>query len=260
MASPFPGMDPFIEGQIWEDFHHEFIGEIRHALVPLLPSRYVTLVEQRIYIDRIGDDSSGQLIADVSVIGQSSDQLSPQRSVATAGGPVLLEYPVAEERRESFLTVREAESRSVVTVIEILSPANKRQGSEGRTQYLEKRGSILSSDVNLVELDLLRGGRRLPMANPLPPASYYALARNPRRRSQAAVYPWNLVERMPPVPVPLLPSDDDVSLRLAEIFTSAYDRAGYGRIIDYQRAVKPPLSPEQARWAAEVLAALPRRL
>ena len=52
MPSPFPGMDPYIEGQMWEDFHHELISEIRHELVPQLRPKYVPRVELRIYVER----------------------------------------------------------------------------------------------------------------------------------------------------------------------------------------------------------------
>ena len=43
------------------------------------------------------------------------------------------------------------------------------------TVYLEKRQALYFQDVNLVELDLLLGGRRLPLDEPLPPADYYYL-------------------------------------------------------------------------------------
>ena len=34
MASPFPGMDPFLELQEWEDFHTTFNTVLRECLSP----------------------------------------------------------------------------------------------------------------------------------------------------------------------------------------------------------------------------------
>jgi hypothetical protein len=134
MSSPFPGMDPFIEGQVWEDFHQEYIGAIRSALVRHLPPRYVPLLEQRVYIDRNEEENQDQIIADVGIAGERLGDRELKEQTATIGQPVLLEYPLPEERRETYLTIRTDASREIVTVIEVLSPANKRQGSECRAQ------------------------------------------------------------------------------------------------------------------------------
>ena len=86
------------------------------------------------------------------------DALVPQvrpRYVVDVGERVYLE-------REIFLTLRDRASNEVVTVIEVLSPSNKRPGSDGRKEYLEKRNQVLMSTAHLIELDLLRGGERLP--------------------------------------------------------------------------------------------------
>jgi hypothetical protein len=259
MPTPFPGMDPFIEGQIWADFHHEFLGEIRYALVRRLPAHYSAVLEERVYIDRADDEGSEHFVADMAIAGDVEAGGGRRSKRVAAGEAVLLEYPVPEERRETFLTIRSPQSREIVIVLEVLSPANKRAGGEGRAQYLEKREAILGSEVNLVELDLLRGGRRLPMAQRLPSASYFALVRNPRRRQVAAVYPWRLSDRLPPIPIPLSAGDADVTLDLQTIFASSYERAGYEQSLDYDRPVMPPLSADEAKWTAEVLAAAKHR-
>lgn len=51
MPSPFPGMDLYIEGQAWEDFHHGFI----EALTARLRPRYVVKVELRVYVEHVLD-------------------------------------------------------------------------------------------------------------------------------------------------------------------------------------------------------------
>jgi hypothetical protein len=46
-------MDPFIESQIWEDFHHALIEVIRESLIPHTRPRYVVRVEERVYVEHI---------------------------------------------------------------------------------------------------------------------------------------------------------------------------------------------------------------
>ena len=40
MPSPFPGMDPYLEGYLWPDVHHALAAKIRQQLTPLLRPRY----------------------------------------------------------------------------------------------------------------------------------------------------------------------------------------------------------------------------
>jgi hypothetical protein len=124
------------------------------------------------------------------------------------------------ERREAFLTIRERESMKVVTVIEFLSPANKRRGSDGRREYLQKREQVLSSDTHLVELDLLRGGQRLPTVDPLPETDFSVFVCRAQRRYQAEVYAWGLRQPLPRIPIPLAGNDPDVEVDLQAVFTA----------------------------------------
>lgn len=69
---------------------------------------------------------------------------------------------VAEEYRESFIEIYEADSElRLVTCVEVLSPSNRRRDTEGWDLYLRKRQALLLGAANLVEIDLLRGGQRL---------------------------------------------------------------------------------------------------
>src|SRR5436305_666965 len=47
MPSPFPGMDPYLEGSAWGSFHAEFIGELGRQIVPRLRPKYTAHVERR---------------------------------------------------------------------------------------------------------------------------------------------------------------------------------------------------------------------
>ncbi len=62
-----------------------------------------------------------------------------------------------EQVIERFLEVRSTQTGAVVSVIEVLSPKNKRS-KEGREAYERKRQKILGRATSLVEIDLLRAG------------------------------------------------------------------------------------------------------
>jgi len=159
-----------------------------------------------------------------------------------------------ERKREAFLTIRERESMAVVTIIEVLSPGNKRPSSDGRREYLSKRESVLQSAIHLVELDLLRGGECLPTIELLPPADYYVFVCRAERRPKAEVYGWLLRQRLPTIPIPLAEADPDVTLDLQSIVNTVYDRAGYDYSLDYHRHFEPPLSDADAIWVQQLLA------
>lgn len=254
MPSPFPGMDPFIEGQIWEDFHQDFVIALRESLTALVRPRYIVRAERRVYLER---DASGErpfLRPDMHVArGGQEASTQPPAAAAEPRSPVVLTLPMPETRREPFLTVRERDSLEVVTVIEVLSPANKRSGSDGRREYLKKRASFLQSSSHLLELDLLRGGERLPTVESLPRGDHYAFVSRAGERPRVAVYAWTLRERLPAIPVPLADGDPDVAADLQSVFDRTYERAGYDYALDYRRPVTPPLTESEAEWVGTVL-------
>lgn len=259
MPSPFPGMDPFIEDQAWRDFHHGFLGLIQEALVPHLRPRYVVRVEQRVYVERQPEKPADFVQPDVAVLQRDERRLPPRGAVAAAVAvaiePVIVALPIPERQREMFLAIRERETLALVTVIELLSPANKRPGSDGRRVYLGKREAILLGAAHLVEIDLLRRGARLPTLDPLPAADYYAFVCRARRRPLAEVYPWSLRQPLPTIPIPLSGDDPDVPLDLQALFTVQYERVGYDYSLDYRRPVEPPLGEADAAWVEELLRA-----
>ena len=159
MRPPFPGMDPWLEHPaIWPDVHNSLITAIRDELAPRLAPRYSVGVEQRVYLLVPGEpDFVGR--PDVAVVGRS-DRVGYRepagREEAAAVGVIDVEVPVLDELEEWFLEVRDVETRSLVTAIEILSPTNKIH-PRGRKQYMRKRRTLLQSESSLVEIDLLRG-------------------------------------------------------------------------------------------------------
>ncbi len=254
MPSPFPGMDPFLEGAEWEDFHATFNTVIREHLSPQLEPRYFVRIERRVYVEHTADDRPPVRRADVAVFVAEETALAWAGPVSTGGpglAPVECILPMPEEQRETYLAIRLQDTREVVTVLETLSPGNKRFGSDGRREYLKKREEILQSQTHLVELDLLRGGLRMPTATPLPGADYCAIVSRSHRRPRAEAYVWTMRDRLPTIPVPLNKGDPDVSLDLQAVFTTVYDRARYNLSLDYAASLAPPLSETDLCWVQQ---------
>ena len=254
MPSPFPGMDPFIEGQAWEDFHTRLIADLSDAVVRAVRPRYIVRIEERVYIENEWGDRTESIRPDVIVLeGEGHPTLVAARATAATAVPVIPTLPIPQRQRETFLTVRERSSMEVVTIVELLSPGNKRLGSEGRREYLRKREAVLRSAVHLVELDLLKAGERLPTIEPLPPADYYAFICRSDARPRAEIYPWSLRQPLPMIPIPLANSDPDVSLDLQVVFCTLYDRAGYDYSLDYRLEPHPSLSADDTKWVTQIL-------
>jgi hypothetical protein len=252
-------MDPFIEGQEWEDFHFRFVAELANALDPQMQPRYVVRVDRYVYVDDASDEQLQRIRPDPFVLEVRREDIAARGSIgmatAVAAPPVVLTLPMPEEQRIAYLTVRERGTGNLVTVIELLSPFNKRPNSDGRREYLRKRAAVIKSSVHLVELDLLRQGERLPTVESLPPADYYAFVSREQRRPKVEVYPWSLRHPLPTIPVPLRDKDPDARLDLQALFTAVYDRAGYDYSLDYRSPIEPPLTDEDTDWVQEVLTA-----
>jgi hypothetical protein len=249
-------MDPYLEAPAgWQEFHSRFINTISDFLVPQLRPRYAVHIERYAYLTAL-DAEAPHLRPDVSVAQTSPEAPRTEGAVATLteiATATLVPLPDIEEVRHYFLEIRELTTQRVVTVIEMLSPFNKRIG-DGRTEYLKRRNAILNSDAHLIELDLLREGERVPMGKPLPPADYYAIVSRSYRRPMAEVYAWTIRQKMPTIPVPLLWGEPDVPLDLQGVLTTVYDRAGYDYRLPYDRDPEPPLRAEDAAWAREIIA------
>jgi len=251
MPSPFPGMDPYLEAPAgWQEFHHLFVAGIQEALVPKVRPKYAVHIERYVYVVEAFGVAS-RIRPDVAVVETGREGVIAERQ--TAATAVLVPLPELEEVRHYFLEIREVETQKVITVIEMLSPFNKRPG-KGRDEYLARRNEILLSDVHLVELDLLRDGERLPMGKPLPPGQYYAIISRSYRRPIAEVYAWTVRQPLPTIPIPLRRGEEDVMLDLQGVLDAVYERAGYDYRLPYDRQPEPPLSDEDWEWAQKIIA------
>ncbi len=253
MPSPFPGMDPYLEAPAgWQEFHGRFINAMSDSLVPKVRPRYAVHIERYVYVAEVATGKESRIRPDVTIseIREGSATFEAQPVTTTA---LLIPLPELEEVRHYYLEIREMTTQKVVTVIEMLSPFNKREG-KGRDEYLNRRNEILLSDVHLVELDLLREGERLPMGKPLPSAHYYAIISRSYRRPTAEVYAWTVRQPLPTIPIPLKRGEPDVMLDLQSVFNAVYDRAGYDYRLPYEREPEVALSPEDWEWAKQKIA------
>lgn len=249
MPSPFPGMDPYLEAPaFWPDFHATFINYCRETIADLLPETYEARLGERVNLVAISGASAKLVYPDVAVTKRQGRKRSGKRGATLTLEPVTVRLPVMEELRQSRIEVLHRPERKLVTVVEVLSPSNK---AVSRDDYLSKREAVLSRRVNLVEVDLLIGGERMPTLDPLPAGDYYVLiARADRQRPVCEVYPWTVRAPLPTIPVPLKSPDADIMVNLASVFATAYERGRYARSLDYRTALALPLAAEDLRWAA----------
>jgi len=251
MPSPFPGMDPYLEGGRWMSCHAQLTAEIARQLAPRLRPKYLALTAERCVIETVPSESGLSIYPDVGVAhrkGVAEVAISgPQARV-----PLRMQGAMPESVPHVSIEIRDTAQQRLVTVIEVLSPTNKR--GDGRVEYLAKRQRVLLSTAHLLEIDLLRAGQRVPMGEPLPDAPYFVVLSRAERRPVVEVWPIAIDVRLPVVPVPLLPGDDDVPLDLQAALTTVYDAVGMDLAVDYEGSPVPPLSDEAAAWSAEVLA------
>jgi hypothetical protein len=250
MPSPFPGMDPYLENpELWPDVHAELISQMRAALNPALRPRYVARIELRVYISDQDDAGRDFLGPDVRIEKRPRRKSAKkaQRSEAVAvAEPLTIPFLTDEEIEEARLEIRHVESKALVTVIEILSPANKIRGSAGRRSFLNKRREILTSEVHWIEIDLLRAGTptlaRLERAD----CDYRIVVARCEQCTYGKFWPVSVRQGLPVIGIPLLGKDPDVPLDLNAVLRTAYDRAQYDATIDYRRDPAPPLVREDA--------------
>jgi hypothetical protein len=249
-------MDPYIEMQAWTDFHAACISALRAQLGPALRPDYFVRSEDRVYVERAPADPGRTVIPDLTVVSTGatvSRDLGSTGLLAPGAVDVILDIPV--ETVEHYLTIHERTTQEVVTVIELLSPANKRSGSIGHEEYLSKRDAILRTRTSLIEIDLLRGGMRVPTKTPLPAADYCVTVSRSSRRPVAEAYCWNLFDSLPVIPVPLSGGRADVSIDLHAALTTVYETGGYDYTLDYSVPLNPPLAPDQQEQLARLLRA-----
>lgn len=272
---PFPGMDPYLEApDIWPDFHDALASALRSILNIYLPAPYYARLQKR---PELGVIMSGgvihRIVPDVSVLRYP--QARTPGSLLREAAPAVLDYPRPEATagvevrihtdplQHHFVEILDAaHGHRLVTLIEIVSPSNKHPGPDRRA-YEANQHDILSSDANLIELDLLRSGQRLLPYPELAAAldslahAYLVLLNRSRLRQDLwmdyTLYPVRLPEPLPCIPVPLAGGDPDVLLDLQLAFNRVYREGPYLRAVDYTQPPEPPLNEADTAWAEERL-------
>lgn len=257
MASPFPGMDPYLEGDMWQEFHDRLANQISVQLLPRLQPKYVALLAKRYVFDRAAvgvldlPPEQRILYPDVHVV-----KIGEAAPVYTAVTPptIVLNSDMGEEVPILSLEIRDVAERRLVTVIEILSPVNKR--GDGAREYAERRNQLLRTRTHLLEIDLIRRGGRILLDGHYPIAPYYVYLSRFTNRPKTAVWAIQLRDILPVVPVPLLPPDEDVPLDLQTAVTACFNLVGYERLLNYHEPPPPPaFSETDAAWITTQLAA-----
>jgi Protein of unknown function (DUF4058) len=177
MPSPFPGMDPYLEDPgSWSDFHTTFYVELKRGLNRILPPGYMAKIDRYIWIHEPSAQERIRLGKPDTYVSKHPDQAGQQRDkVATAQAPVTIVLPAVRQEGSRYLKILDAKNHRVVTVVEILSPANKNVGID-RDAYLMKRNEYFATGVNVIEIDLLRSGPRMPWGEEPPPrGDYYVM-------------------------------------------------------------------------------------
>ena len=256
MPSPFPGMNPYIEQDVfWQDFHLEFLPAMRGRLVAQVRPKYIVMLDEHIYVQE-HPPAPRRLVgrADVSLAVPPRPRDEEAAGVGILEAPVQVQIPVQEVRRVPFLEVRDRLGRDLITVVELLSPTNKRGGAD-REQYVAKRERLVQSAAHFVEIDLLRGGRPMPLEN-RPRCDYSVLVSRAEARPWAGFWPIPLRRRLPIIPIPLLPGDPDAQIDLQEILDHVYEATGYEDFI-YAGRPDPRLSSKNAAWARTFVPSTP---
>lgn len=252
MPSPFPGMDPFIEGPLWTTFHFTLGSELVRQLAPQLQPNYLVLPVERFVMDMFDDISIARsdIIPDVGV-AEIKPALAPSNTPEISA-PLQLATVIPSSTPHVSIEIRDVAQRRLITAIEILSPTNKR--GQGRDEYLEKRARILQSDTHLLEIDLLRGGLRIPMESALPAAPYFVFLSRSNNRPLTDIWPIHLNQPLPEkIPVPLADGDSDAVMSMQAAMSATYDLLRYDLAIDYSQSLRPKLDADAQKWVTKLL-------
>ena len=252
MPSPFPGMNPYLEQpSVWEDFHMAFATQIRESLATQVRPNFLVKLEERVFIHEPSSNERRKFLGkpDIALFEASA---AHESSVATFDPAlnqvksILATIPDVEIERHAVIEIRDRLDRQLVTMIEVLSPSNKRYGPD-REQYLLKRATMMFSSASIVEIDLLRGGPRLPI-NDLPACDYCVTVFRKANAPKVEAWPIGLRDELPVIPVPLKGDFADAKLDLKALLDRVYDAAGYEDYL-YESFPEPPLDQTDAIWA-----------
>ena len=221
MPSPFPGMDPYLEeDQIWPVFHRHFVACLNHVLVPSLGDRYRAKSGQRHYVTE----------------------------------QALFTSIVREDHNEEYIEVRQRSDSRLVTLIDVVSPANKLMPA-GRQTYLHKRQEGRAQNASMVEIDLvLQVSPTLDYSREgLPEWDYAVTVTRSTQPERYEIYTATLQKRLPRFRLPLASDDRDTVIDLQAVLTRCYEQGNFGQVVDYRRDPAVRLGDEDRSWIHDLL-------
>jgi len=221
MPSPFPGMDPYLEdASLWRVFHHQLVTCLYQTLLPGLVDRYRARVGQRLYVTEVP----------------------------------LFTSVLREEHVEEYIEIRQRGDSRLVTLLDVVSPANKLTPA-GRQSYLHTRRSARLTGASLVEIDLaLQGEPTLEYSRDgLPDWDYAVTVTRSTQPERYEIYTATLQKRLPKFRLPLASDDRDTVLDLHATFTRCYDQGDFAAKIDYQRDPAVAVNDEDRKWLNDLL-------
>jgi hypothetical protein len=247
-------MNPYLEHEdAWHNFHEQFPDRVVEVLEPQVGPNYFLKVDEHVYIHELPDNQRRFLGRADAALSRKPDRGETQEagsSTATIRAPRHVLLPAVDKIGLSYVEIRDRRSRRLVTVIELLSPSNKNPGAD-REQYEYKRAEILASPAHLVEIDLLRGGQRMPFEEPIE-CDYCILVSRSQERRKADLWTLGLREVLPVISIPLGGDHPEPKLDLQGVLNHLYDTRGYEKFI-YETPPDPPLAPADAIWAQDFL-------
>jgi hypothetical protein len=211
-------MDPYLEHpKLWPAFQHQLLACLYQVLLPGLVDRYRARIGNRTYTSEMA----------------------------------LFTSVVKEEHSEEFIEVRNRTDGRLVTLVEVVSPANKATPA-GRAAYLERRRDALLQRAGVVEIDLvLQGKPTLTFSRDgLPEYDYAVTVTRGASPDRYEIYTTTLAKRLPKFKVPLAADDRDALLDLQAAFSRAFDLGNFTAQVDYKGATPPdvPLSGDHQKW------------
>jgi hypothetical protein len=214
-------MDPYLEEEsLWPAFQHQLVLSLYQVLLPGLVDRYRARISQRQYVTE----------------------------------QALFTSIIREEHQEDFIEIRQRSDGRLVTLVDVVSPANK-LSTAGRTIYLDKRKEGRVASANLVEIDLvLQGQPTLDYSRDgLPDWDYAVTVTRSTQPERYEIYTATLQKRLPRFRLPLAADDRDTVLDLHNVFTRCYDQGGFAARINYQKDPPTSLNDEDRQWLNDLL-------
>lgn len=223
MPSPFPGMDPYLETpKLWPAFQHQLLACLYQILLPGLVDRYRARVGTRTYVSEMP----------------------------------LFTSIIREQFAEEFIEIRNRTDGRLVTLLEVVSPANKTTPA-GRQAYLDARQQAVAQRAGIVEIDLVMQGKPLLTysRDGLPEYDYAVTVTRSNAPDRYEIYTSTLQKKLPKFKLPLAADDRDALLDLQAAFGRAYDLGSFVSQIDYKGPPPPdvPVSAANRTWAEELL-------